>query len=222
MYDRQVAGQTLSFGVSGKLYRNSLIMYDRETETLWSHLLGAGVDGELAGTRLETIPAFFGEWGAWKALHPGSLALSPARSPYGDYGDSYAGYYTSQRTGIQGIAFRDDRLEPKDLVLGVMAPAAKAYSFADVEQEGVIRDRLAGSGVEIVWNAAASNPAAFLVDSAGKTLLPSTPIFWFAWVDFFPGAPLWASGPSELPARSTEPGSRSGASSEDPGRSSSE
>ncbi len=192
-------------------------MYDRETQTLWSHLLGAGVQGELVGTRLETIPAFFGEWRAWKELHPESLALSPARSPYGNYGDSYAGYYTSQRTGIQGIAFKDDRLEPKDLVLGVMAPAAKGYSFADVEREGVIRDRLAGSDVEIVWNASARNPEAFLVDAKGKTRLPSTPIFWFAWVDFFPGAPLWAAGPSELPARSTEPGSQSGGPSADPG-----
>lgn len=205
MYDRRIEGQTLSFGVSGKLYRNSLIMYDRETETLWSHLLGAGVEGELAGTRLETIPAFFGEWSAWKEQQPDSLALSPARSPYGSYGDSYTGYYESQRTGIQGIRLNDDRLGHKELILGVMAPAAKAYSFRDVQREGVIRDHLAGSEVEIVWNEAARNPEAFLVESTGKTRLPSTPIFWFAWVDFFPGAPLWAEDEVGIPARSTKP-----------------
>ena len=40
VYERTVAGRTLTFGVSGMLYRDALVMYDRETDTLWSHVDG--------------------------------------------------------------------------------------------------------------------------------------------------------------------------------------
>jgi len=35
VFDRQVNGRKLSLGVSGLLYQSTLIMYDRETESLW-------------------------------------------------------------------------------------------------------------------------------------------------------------------------------------------
>ncbi len=40
MYDRRTNGQTLSFGHAGILYRNSFVMYDRTTESLWVHVTG--------------------------------------------------------------------------------------------------------------------------------------------------------------------------------------
>jgi hypothetical protein len=36
VYARQVGSEVLSFGVSGMLFRDGLVMYDRETDTLWS------------------------------------------------------------------------------------------------------------------------------------------------------------------------------------------
>ena len=45
MYARKVDNRTLTFGVSGLLVRNSLVMYDRETGSLWSHLSGKALDG---------------------------------------------------------------------------------------------------------------------------------------------------------------------------------
>ena len=43
MYARDIAGQELNFGVSGKLIMNALVMFDRQTETLWSQFLGEAV-----------------------------------------------------------------------------------------------------------------------------------------------------------------------------------
>ena len=40
MYDREINGEEFSFGVSGKLIRNVLVMYDRETETVVTLLEG--------------------------------------------------------------------------------------------------------------------------------------------------------------------------------------
>ena len=71
MYSRKVSGKTLSFGVSGKLWKNALIMYDRETSTLWSHLTGEAVHGPLEGeklTMLTSVPKV--RWKDWKSQHP--------------------------------------------------------------------------------------------------------------------------------------------------------
>jgi hypothetical protein len=187
VYDRELRGRTLTLGVSGKLYRNSLIMYDRETESLWSHLLGAAVRGPLKGARLRMIPSTFTEWGEWRRAHPDTLVLTPRTAPY----DSYEGYYRSSTTGVLGRQRDDDRLPPKELVLGVMAPSAKAYAFRDLERLGRIRDRLAGRPIEVVFDRASRTAEAFLLEGRERRRLPATPIFWFAWVDFFPGAPLW-------------------------------
>ncbi len=58
MYSRIIDGEEYTFGVSGKLIRNVLVMYDRQTDTLWSQLLGEAVEGPLVGTKLEFLPAF--------------------------------------------------------------------------------------------------------------------------------------------------------------------
>jgi hypothetical protein len=194
VYGRRVGGRTLSFGVSGMLYRNSLVLYDRETGSLWSHLLGVALQGPLAGTELESIPSVVTTWGAWRQAHPGTLAFSAGRAPY----DAYEGYYRSSQTGVLRVRRRDSRLGQKELVLAVLSPSAKAYAFRDLEQRGTIADVLAGRNVEVVFDPEAGSAAAFEVESDGRKPLPSTPIFWFAWVDIFPGAPLWEQ-PVEAP-----------------------
>lgn len=198
MYDRELGGRTLTLGVSGKLYRNSLLMFDRETRTLWSHFLGAGVQGPLAGKRLTFIPSTFTTLGEWRERHPDTLVVDAGRYvPYGD--DPYDPYFTSPQAGILGTTRSDGRLQPKALVLAVLQPAAKAYALEDVSRLGRIQDTLAGVPVEIVWNPAARQAGAFRVTEDGREPLPATPVFWFAWVDFFPGAPLW--DPPDRPRR---------------------
>lgn len=189
VYRRQLGSTTLSFGVSGSLYRNSLVLYDRETKTLWSHLLGVGLRGPLEGTRLTTIPSVVTTWSAWRRAHPRTRALDAGRAPY----DAYEGYYRSSQRGIQRVRRLDTRLGQKELVLAVLSPSAKAYAFRDLERLGRIQDTLAGRRIEIVYDAQAESAAAFA--AGGRKPLPSTPIFWFAWVDLFPGAPLWKPPP---------------------------
>jgi hypothetical protein len=59
VYARTVNGRTLTFGVSGKLIRNSLVMYDRETHSLWTHLTGGAIDGPLRlGLWTITFPSY--------------------------------------------------------------------------------------------------------------------------------------------------------------------
>jgi len=57
------------------LYRNSFVMYDRETRSLWVHTTGQAVKGELRGEQLEFLPSEVVPWNVWSERHPQSLVL---------------------------------------------------------------------------------------------------------------------------------------------------
>ena len=54
----------------------NLLLFDRETESLWSQLLSEAVTGPLAGERLRMLPSENTTWGAWKREHPRARVLS--------------------------------------------------------------------------------------------------------------------------------------------------
>jgi len=54
-YRREVDGEVTTFGTSGRLYASALVMYDRATESLWTHYDGRAVVGVLTGEALEPI-----------------------------------------------------------------------------------------------------------------------------------------------------------------------
>ena len=72
MYSTQVNGEVLRFGTSGLLYRSNKLMYDRNTNTLWTQFLGEPVVGPLAdsGIVLERLPVVLTTWGEWRTAHP--------------------------------------------------------------------------------------------------------------------------------------------------------
>jgi hypothetical protein len=110
---------TLHFGVSGLLWRNALIMYDRETNSYWSHLTGEAVQGKLKGNTLEMIAGVpRSTWGAWKKQHPKTKLLSVGGRTSRPT-DAYADYHASDRTGLVPVERTDARLRPKDTVIGV-------------------------------------------------------------------------------------------------------
>lgn len=138
----------LTFGVSGKLYANGLVMYDHQTDSLWSHVRGEAITGALKGTRLEPIPAMHTTWGAWRRLHPRTLVVDPSRSPHArDYSrDPYEDYYRNPgEVGVLGARVRDARLSPKQFVVGVRrGEQVKAYPFAALSATPVVNDDVGG------------------------------------------------------------------------------
>ena len=62
--------------MSGKLLMNALILYDRETDTLWSQFTGEALEGPLEGGRLRLVASELTTWSAWKAQHPDTLVLN--------------------------------------------------------------------------------------------------------------------------------------------------
>ena len=182
MYDRNLDGKKLSFGVSGKLWKNVLIMYDRQTDTLWSHLTGEGLIGPLKGKRLNTYPAAMLRYSEWKQLYPDTLVLKKNKGRGGVFGnpsrDPYEGYYYSSQTGVIPEKYRDNRLHPKTLVVALTLDSpkkkgeqiAKVYPFADLNRAGVVNDRFASRDVVVTYCEGAGTGVVFDRVLKGETL----------------------------------------------------
>jgi len=150
VYGRVINGEEHTFGVSGKLIMNALVMYDHQTRTLWSQFLRRGVQGELAGTELEVVPVTQTTWDAWRELHPDTLVLDK-RGRYRS--DSYSGYYRGGSAGVLGESTKDSRLDRKELVLGVeIGDKPKAYPFSVLRSQPVVNDLISGQGVLVYFD----------------------------------------------------------------------
>jgi hypothetical protein len=124
---------------------NALVMYDHQTDTLWSQFLSRGVRGPLADTSLEIVPSLLTTWGQWRSLHPNTLVLDK-RGGYAN--DSYEGYYQNGSAGIIGEANKDNRLPTKELVVGLdLDGKTIAYPFRHIASQPVINDFFAGLDV---------------------------------------------------------------------------
>jgi len=118
VYAREFDGKVNSFGVSGNLWRNALVMYDRETQSYWSHVSGKGIKGKYKGTQLKSLPVQHLKWSEWKKLYPDSKVLVKSRFTSES---AYARYNKSRdRLGIVGTVNFDRRLDGKDIVLGIL------------------------------------------------------------------------------------------------------
>lgn len=119
MYARpQIEGTPTTLGVSGMLWRDALVMYDRATRSLWSQIDGKSVAGPMKGQRLDELPSEQTTWGEWKRRHPDTMVLVKPRLS----GSEYERYSDDPRViGVRGSQNPDARLHGKDLVVGLEA-----------------------------------------------------------------------------------------------------
>jgi len=75
VYDRRLDGETLTFGHEGVLYRNSFVMYDQGSESLWVHVTGEAIKGPKKGSKLRFLPSEIVPWSFWRLQHPDTKVL---------------------------------------------------------------------------------------------------------------------------------------------------
>jgi hypothetical protein len=173
VYDRRIAGKELTFGVSGKLHANSLIMYDHQTDSLWSHLVGAAVTGPLNAEKLKPLESMFTRWDTWSGLYPKSKVLTSGRGfLFGSsLRDPYESYYKSSDTGIIPTRLSDRRVYPKEFVLGlVVGGKAKAYPYSALSREPVVNDVFEGHSILVVFEEESATGRVFDRELRGRTL----------------------------------------------------
>jgi len=96
VFDRRLDGKLLEFGTTGKLRNSDLVMYDRQTESWWQQFTGRAIVGDLAGKRLEILPARLESITDFRTRHPDGKVLVPNDPDMRRYGDNpYAGYDSS-------------------------------------------------------------------------------------------------------------------------------
>jgi hypothetical protein len=166
-YDRRVGGRTLTFGVSGYLYRANLVLFDRETGSMWSQLLGGAVTGRMRGTSLRRVPIVHETWSRWRREQPETLVLSILRDRLGrslaapnasssmghqDSNVPYSWYATKvpiyHPRVARGVA---DASRVYGLVLG---DVAKAYPVPALWRAKVANDEVGGAPILAVYNEA--------------------------------------------------------------------
>lgn len=166
MYARTVNRRILTFGVSGKLIRNSLVMYDRETHSLWSHLTGGAIDGPLTGAQLQVITASQTTWEEWRRAYPNTRVVP---HDYPGQTDRLR-YFTNQAAGIQGRLHDDNRLAMKAKVVGVrVLDRAKAYPMTAIVRSKVVNDTFADQAL-VLFRTGPESASVFLRDINRQTL----------------------------------------------------
>jgi hypothetical protein len=153
-FERRVGERLLDFGTSGMLYADNLVMYDRQTESLWPQLTGQASVGALTGTQLEAIPMGVVGWDQFRTAHPDALVLTRDTGHDRDYGSNpYAGY--DDPTGgllIEPPGGRDPRLPVKERVIGLrIGEDAVAITRENVAAAGVLTVEVDGRDL-VVWH----------------------------------------------------------------------
>jgi hypothetical protein len=207
-YDRRVDGDVLEFGTSGALYQSALVMYDRQTESLWTHFDGRAVVGELMDSELELVAVQTMSWTAAVERWPNALVLD---RPTGDlgrrpYGISPYPSYEGLDEPLPGF-YRgepDPRLPPRARVVGlVVGDGAVAVDRRAVVEAGTLTVTVGGTTIRLEHQDSVRSPldgrevaegvdigsiAAVRIGegSDNEAAFPVLDTFWFAWSAYFP------------------------------------
>ncbi len=196
-FDATIEGKATDFGVSGLLYNSDVLLYDRDTESLWSQILNKSVAGKRVGKTLTALPISHTTWRDWIDKHPATLVLSDDTGYSRDYRrDPYAGYEESRGTYFAVNNQAPDSYHPKEIVLGLGIDGVyKAYPFIELDKQGKARfsDTINGSAFNFDWDSA--NRSISITDSAGNQVA-GIQGFWFAWFAFHPDTQVFRAGES--------------------------
>lgn len=169
-WNREINNVVTTFGVSGLLYNSNLIPYDRKTGSNWSQIRLDCVNGELIGNNIELYQVVETTWATWKKWYPNAQVLTTDTGFNRQYGDYPYGGYRDNRNLIFPISKNDDRLHPKERVLGVIADkTAKVYTFNSFTEPTVIKDTFKGNNLIIAGSQADNYIVAFLEPSSDLT-----------------------------------------------------
>lgn len=177
VFDRTAISDA-EFGVSGLLFMNNLMMYDRTGQaSLWPQMVRGARCGARSGTPLPMFPSVEISWAGWIALHPDTRVVSSRTGhsrnytsyPYGNYAQITNPALLAPMPSIDG------RRPPKERVLGVILAngAAVALPFGALDALGALAAiplTSGGATAVVLWNRAAQGAAAFLPSAAGQAL----------------------------------------------------
>jgi hypothetical protein len=150
------------------------VFKDRETGSRWQQSSLEAISGPLRGEHLKLYPFLLTSWEEWRRLHPDTLVLKPLPG----YADRIAAKNEQIKKGLtgegaapDGVTYRDERLKPKTMVLGLDVDGAhKAFPLEALRRAHIVNDSLAGTPVVIVHQPRSNTTTAFVAKAGGRTL----------------------------------------------------
>jgi hypothetical protein len=188
--DRRLDGRTYTFGVSGLLFNNNVLLYDRADDALWSQLGFGAVSGPNAGRSLRHLPWELTTLAEWRRAQPASMVMTfntGYERPY-DH-NAYADYFASDVL-LFPVIRQDARLGGRTRVVGVrLGDTVRAYPADEVGRaaDGLVRDTIEGE--PIVLGADPDTGSVRVVEAPADAQVAHT--FWFAWAAFHPEVEIY-------------------------------
>lgn len=152
VFDRRLGDTVYDFGVSGLLRNSDLIMWDRQTESLWQQFTGEGIVGDLAGAQLRFLPSAIISFADFRAAHPDGLVLSRETGFNRRYGQNpYVGYDTIGQNPFLFTGEIDGRLPAmvRVITLSLDDEVDIAYPLPTLAEMGAINDEQAGQPISV-------------------------------------------------------------------------
>ncbi len=147
-------GREVSYGVSGLLFRNNLIPYDRTSSSLYSQMYVRGIKGDYRDFDWLLYPSLRCTWGFWKDHYPNTKVMSLNTGYPRDYTSNPYGNYPVTYSTLFPVRFPDSRYHPKHLTLGVQFDdQAMAFPSSELFNEKVVNIDFAGMPLAIVYDA---------------------------------------------------------------------
>ena len=174
-FDREEV-RGVEFGVSGLLFQNNLIMYDRVSpESLWPQMLRGARCGGRTGALLDMVHLVEMTWEGWQALHPDTRVVSAFTGyprpyeiyPYGDYDDL-------DNAGVLYPLEVDTRRPPKERVLGIPVDVGGiALPFGVLDEKGPVSAthlQTNDQSIVVFWDRSVQGAAAYRTSLNGQEL----------------------------------------------------
>jgi hypothetical protein len=196
-YRSRAGDRVLTFGVSGLIHRSNFLLYDRQTESLWSQFTGEALCGELMGRHLDRLVTRVTPFQRWMERHPESTVMALPEPKRIDYRhSSYAAYWISEKVPFP-LRNVDERFHPKELVLGFeIGGKSRVYLGSIMTRAGArIVDEFAGQRLRIAYDGETGT-----FDWQAPESVTVTHAYWFAWKEFHPDSEIW-----QEPAASSPP-----------------
>ena len=186
-FSSSVSNEHLTFGVSGLLYNNDLVFYDKQSESLWSQIERRAISGKYVGTELKQIHLHHTTWSNWSKLHPNTKVLSENQGIKRNYRhDPYSGYETSSRLFFKTLRETPNEFHTKEKVLGIeLGQLQKCYPYTELRKRGMkhFEDKIGDTVYRILWDE--EHEFARIETLQGEPVVTST-MYWFAWYNFHP------------------------------------
>jgi hypothetical protein len=154
VFDRRVAGRTLSFGTTGKLRNSDLVMWDRHTQSWWQQFTGTALVGRYTGTRLRGLDSQVLSWSQFKTTYPRGTVLSRNTGFHRPYGTNpYVQYDVVPEQPPDFYGGRvDPRLPPRERVVAVFAGRSTVVvSFSALARQPVVSGSVAGRPLVVLY-----------------------------------------------------------------------